>query len=533
MTKVSDLIEQGRREEVWQQFCGFLDLTVPEFMHIQERLLREQLRTIADSPLGQALLGSNVPQSVAAFRQQVPLTTYEDYAAWMDEQREDVLPEKPVAWAHTSGRSGRYKWAPYMPAAYRKMGEVTVAALMLCTARQRGDVHLRKGDVFVYNTPPRPYLTAHAMNSLAQVFDFTLIPPLDVAEDMDFQGRIELSFRMALKTGMDVMGSMSSVMVRIGERFAHGGRTMTFSRDLIHPRVIARIAWGLLRSKLEGRSMLPRDLWKLKGAMAGGTDTSIYRPKLADYWGVEVHEQYGATESGIMATQAWDRRGMYFFPDVAFYEFVPEEEWERSRRDTAYIPRTVLIDEVQPGRPYELVITNLHGGPFLRYRMHDLIVFTSSEEREPSIPMPSFFFKGRSADLIDLAGFTGLIDEKSMWQVLVSTGLVFEEWAIRKEVEDHRPILHLYIELREPVEVEDVRNRVDEILNTSNRFYADVHTILGYRPLRVTLLPRGTFQRYMRRQQAAGADLAHLKPPHLNAPDTVIEQLIAVANSQR
>jgi phenylacetate-coenzyme A ligase PaaK-like adenylate-forming protein len=296
--------------------------------------------------------------------------------------------------------------------------------------------------------------------------------------------------------------------------------------------VIARLIWGLLRSRLENRSLLPRDLWKLKGAVVGGTDTSIYRPKLAEYWGVEVHESYGCTEAGYIATQAWDRRGMYFFPDVAFCEFIPEDEWERSRQDETYIPSTVLLDEIQPGRPYEVVVTNLHGGPFLRYRLHDLIVFSDPEDREPSIHLPSFYFKSRSADLIDLAGFTGLIDERSMWQVLNTTGLAIEEWSARKEIMDGRPMLHLYIELKEPAEAEDVRNRVDETLRASNPFYADIHQILGYDPLRITLLSKGTFRKFMQMQQEAGADLSHFKPPHMNASDAVIRQLLLAADSQ-
>ena len=149
---------------------------------------------------------------------------------------------------------------------------------------------------------------------------------------------------------MDVTASLSSVLMSLGERFAQGGSSLSFSWDMLHPAVLARLARAMVRSKLAKRPMLPRDLWTLKGAMAGGMDTAIYRAKLTEYWGIEVHESYACTEGGMLATQAWDRRGMYFYPDVAFFEFIPLAEWEHWRDDNSYVPSTVLLDEVDAGR---------------------------------------------------------------------------------------------------------------------------------------------------------------------------------------
>jgi hypothetical protein len=42
----------------------------------------------------------------------------------------------------------------------------------------------------------------------------------------------------------------------------------------------------------------------------------------------------------------------------------------------------------------------------------------------------------------------------------------------------------------------------------------------------VELLAPGSFARYTARRQAEGADLAHLKPPHLNASDKVLALLL-------
>lgn len=532
-TRVSDLIRQGRHEEVWQRFCGFLDLTLAEFMAIQERLLREQLQLVGRSKLGRILMGDNPPQDVEEFRRRVRLTTYEDYAPYLNEKREDVLAEKPVAWAHTSGRSGHYKWAPYTAPIFTKMGEAVLTAVILAMARHRGEVRPEPDDVVVYNTAARPYMSGYAIRSLAELFDFRFVPSLEEMEKMSFQERIQASFRMGLRTGIDLIGSISSVLVRIGEEFAKGASGAGFTPTLLHPAVIVRLGRALLRSRLAGRPLLPKDLWRVKGMGVGGMDTAIYRQKLIEYWGVEARESYACTEVGpIMAVQTWVGQGLYFLPDVCFYEFVPEAEWAHWRTEKSYIPQTVLLDGVKVAERYEVVITNFYGGPFLRYRLHDLVRFVSLRDEEAGIELPSMTFAGRDADLIDLAGFTGLIDEKLVWQAIVNTGIAYEEWAIRKELLGEHPGLHLYVELREEgLPAEEVARRVHEALKALNPFYADLESFLEAPPLQVTVLSPGTFLRYMQERQAAGADLAHLKPPHMNASDAVIADLLRASEA--
>ena len=51
--------------------------------------------------------------------------------------------------------------------------------------------------------------------------------------------------------------------------------------------------------------------------------------------------------------------------------------------------------------------------------------------------------------------------------------------------------------------------------------------ILNQVNVQVNLLPQGTFANYMAKRQAEGADLAHLKPPHINPPDAVVSLLTA------
>ena len=50
-------------------------------------------------------------------------------------------------------------------------------------------------------------------------FPLKYIPPLEKAEQMEFQARIEEGFKLALKEGIDLFYGISSVLVKIGEQF--------------------------------------------------------------------------------------------------------------------------------------------------------------------------------------------------------------------------------------------------------------------------------------------------------------------------
>ena len=430
--------------DIWSKYCGFLDLSMPEFMEIQTHLLMEEIELMAGSTIGRKLMGGSMPTSVEEFRGTVPMTVYEDYAPFLDERKEDTLAEKPVCWAHTSGRSGSFKWVPYTKRAYEVLGDSEVSALLLATARRKGEVRAKPGDRGVYNTPPTPYFSGIAARAGAERMGLRFIPPLDVSEKMDFEERIEEGFKMALSTGVDFLGLMTSVLVKVGEAFAERSGGLSFSASMLRPTVLLRIARALLRSRLEKRAMLPRDLWPVKAILCSGTDTAIYRDQIVHLWGQLPYELYACTEGGLIAFQSWNKKGMTFVPYAVFLEFMPEEEWRRNRDDPDYCPNTVLLDEVEAGKCYELVFTSFYGMPFLRYRVGDLVRIVSVSDEAVGIGLPQMLFESRADGIIDLAGFARL-DERTVWQAVANTGLEYADWTIRKEYDRGSPYLHLYL----------------------------------------------------------------------------------------
>jgi hypothetical protein len=50
--------------------------------------------------------------------------------------------------------------------------------------------------------------------------------------------------------------------------------------------------------------------------------------------------------------------------------------------------------------------------------------------------------------------------------------------------------------------------------------------MLGIHPLRVSRLVNGTFRRYQEYQQRQGADMAHMKPPHMSPSEEQMKILL-------
>ena len=75
--------------------------------------------------------------------------------------------------------------------------------------------------------------------------------------------------------------------------------------------------------------------------------------------------------------------------DDVFFEFVPVEDWDRGVRDT------LLLDEIEPGRDYHIVVTTAAG--LLRYHMNDVVRAT---DRIGATPTLAFLRKGRGVTSI-------------------------------------------------------------------------------------------------------------------------------------
>ncbi len=221
---------------------------------------------------------------------------------------------------------------------------------------------------------------------------------------------------------------------------------------------------------------------------------------------------------------------MTLVPTLNFFEFVPEDELVKEDADPNYAPRTQLLDELESGRNYELVLTSLAGGPFVRYRTGDIIRVAAMQSSATGIRLPQIAHYSRRSDLIEIGSFVRMT-ETTIARAIQQAGVGHVDWTARKETDGETPTLRLRIEPRPglaPAEPEAQR-LVHEQLCALDSDWADMESIAGLTPLRVTYLPPGSFEGYTRRRVSQGAELAHLKPVHMNPSNEVVAFLLDAA----
>ena len=504
-----DKLKKNSMKEIWDEYCGFLDLSIDEYMQIQYRLLAEQIESFSSCGLGQKILHGVKPSSVEEFRRSVPLTTYEDYAEILLAKRKDMLPEEPVVWLETTWESGSRpkKLAPYTRGMLDVYTNNILAAMILSTSEEKGRFHIKNGDKGLYGLAPLPYATGLFPLLIEPELDLKFMPSLEEARDLSFTEQNKKGFSTALKLGIDQFFGMSSVVYTITknfEQYASSGNVNLKKLAGIHPGMMSRLMKAKYTCERDKRPIKPKDLFDLKGFVCVGTDTALFKDELEEAWGHRPLEIHGGTEPSCLGTETWNRNGLVFFPDNAFYEFIPKEEMLKSEADPAYIPKTYLMNEVIANQEYEIVLTLFKGGAFMRYRPGDMYRCLRTVSEREGVMLPQFEYIDRVPSVIDIAGFTR-ITEGSIRHVLKMSRLPVGEWFALKEYNgDKRSYMHFYVEvdLETPeaayLNEELIKDHFSAYFRHYDHDYKDLKRLLGVEPLVVTILPCGTLQRFER-----------------------------------
>ena len=508
--RFQEKLHQYTKEEIWEEYCGFLTLTMEEFMSIQNRLLLEQIEVWSASGIGQSILKGKHPRTVEEFGEMVPLTTYEDYATTLLAKQYGALPEDPVVWVQTTWEGGIHpiKTAPYTKAMLDTFKHNVISCMILSTSRKKGEFDVRVTDHLLYSLAPMPYVTGLLPLLLEDEIDIEFFPSVKDAVKMSFKERNKQGFKLGMKKGLEFSFGLGSVLYYVSQSVAAAQTGNKSLKEMLvgtSPKMLWRYLQAKRKCKKERRELLPKDLFQLKGFMCAGTDNRCYKDDLEKMWGVAPLELFAGTEPTCIGCETWNREGVYFFPDACFYEFIPEDELNRNMANPDYQPRTVLWDEVVPGGVYEIVLTVLKGGAFARYRVGDVFRCIGIGSQAEGNTIPRFQFVDRVPQMIDIAGFTR-ITEKSIQQAIQLSRLPIAAWTAKKEfTENYRPYLHLYVELERSnlinsaISIRILQDQLGIYFRYLDQDYEDLKKILGIDPLKITLLKCGTFEMYERR----------------------------------
>ncbi len=495
------------KKEVYDEYCSFLDLNIEQYMQIQNSLLKEQIALWQDTKLAQSILKGKKIESFSDFRKVIPLTTYEDYADILLKRDDEYLPSPASLWIETTWEGGNHpvKVAPYNRAMLETFFTNVCACFLIATGKQRYDFDIKSSYHMLYGLAPLPYATGLLPISLDNQIGIKFLPDVETATSLSFSERNKLGFKQGLFEGIEYFFGLGSVTYYISkslDKMSSQQKSFKYSQFFKNPKRAARLLKGINRAKKENRGLLPKDLFDLKGFVVAGTDNELYKDDLEKMWGVRPLEIFAGTEPTLLGTETYSRKGLVFFPDSCYLEFIPEEETIKYKDDPDHEYTTHTLDEVCENCNYELVISVLKGGAFMRYRVGDIYRCVGLKDKDDNINLPIFKFIDRTKDVIDIAGFTR-ITKNSIDDVIKLSKLDIKDYIACKEIDrNDRPFLHMYVEMSDDamygdaITIEVLKDHLTAYFKYFDSDYADLKKILGIDPLQITILKRRSLSEY-------------------------------------
>ena len=265
------------------------------------------------------------------------------------------------------------------------------------------------------------------------------------------------------------------------------------------------------------------DVWpNLELFMHGGVSFKPYRSqfeRIIPNTGMNYIETYNASEGFFGIQDRLVADDMLLMLDYGiFYEFIPMEEFGKDN------PETILLDEVEVGKNYALVITTNAG--LWRYLVGDTIRFTSTKPYRIQVT-------GRTKLFINAFGEELIIDnaEEAMKRACQATQAVISDYMAcpvfmsEGETGGHEWLIEFE---KEPRNLDHFTQHLDNALKEVNTDYAAKRTNnLTLRMPLIRSMKRGTFYEWLKSKGKIGGQ--H-KVPRLNNDRKHVEEVLALVD---
>jgi hypothetical protein len=465
-----------RLQAVWRDPAG-----------VQERALRRLIAIARDTEFG-FMHGFRSIRSVADYQERVPVRDYGQLRPWLERAvaggESVVWPGRCLDWVKTSGTTSGDKLIPVTPqalAAHRRGGWDA----LLRAAEVVGGRTLMGGPMLFLggSTATRPLRGGGRVGDLSGLvagrlpwgFRGRYSPGVPVAGIPDWEERLEAIAALASAQDIRLLSGMPSWLVILFERIArHGERSGRRRRAL-------------------------GDVWPhLRALIHGGVAFEPYATVFEEWLGRRLPrvEVYPASE-GFVAVQTEATGGLTLMLDYGiFYEFVPVEDLGADK------PRRHTVADVVLGRPYAVVMTTPAG--LYSYVLGDTVRFTA---RDPL----RLVITGRTRHYLNAFGENVIVEEveRAVVRACQRTEAEVVEFTVAPRfpsAEEPRGGHEWLVEFRvEPTEPEDFARILDETLTALNTDYRTKRSgAVGMVAPTVTVLPPGTFHRWMRKAGRLG-----------------------------
>ena len=483
---------------------------------IQHSTLLEKVGRNATSDFGRQHGFAHI-HSVADYRRQVPITTYDGLRPYIQRVLEGDITAlfapgtRVLMFAMTSGTTGQPKRLPITAelfdeykAGWRIWAPAYSATTCICFTERPCNLPATGNNIAPSGVPcgqisglaatTRPWLTQRAF----------LLPAV-ISRIHDPAAKHYTALRLALASGNVGMIATAnpSTLLEFARRVERQSESLirdihdgTLSCDL--PRDVRQALGRRVASRRPARArrlselaerrggLSPRDAWPKLSVLAvwTGGSVNVYLRRLHKLYGHEAVRDHGlsASEGRITVPLSDNSSAGLLDYNHSFFEFIPVSEHDRPN------PTALEGHELVEGEEYYVVLTT--SGGLYRYDIHDIVRCVGFQGQAPVL---EFLSKGKH--------FSSLTGEKlSEHQAIQAVKLSFAELQLPSEAFTLAPVMEerpRYLLLMEPHahcgRAEELARRVQLHLERVNEEYSTKCDGGRLLPVRVREVPAGTW----------------------------------------
>jgi hypothetical protein len=202
-----------------------------------------------------------------------------------------------------------------------------------------------------------------------------------------------------------------------------------------------------------------------------------------------------------------------------FFEFIPIKSETEDEKEI------ISINEVKVGEVYRVIFTNLEAD-LTRYNTSNSFKCIAAGDDVLGIDYPIFKFHSRLDKTISLHNFTR-ITENELLAAFKESKIQCIEFAAKSEIIDGLEYLTLYLETTDCRSKNDIARALNDSLYQTDEAYKDLVDFYNYAPIKVILLPKGVFGKYLTEKAATVSKVGRIE-----MPNEEINKLIQIAKSK-
>lgn len=439
-------------------------------------------------------------QSIADFQQAVPIRDYEDLTPYIEQavagQANVLWPGKPIYFAKTSGTTSGTKYIPITADSIPNHIDSARDALLNYIHETGNSAFLDKKLIFLSGSPELAEkagiktgrLSGIANHHVPAYLRTNQLPSYETNIIDDWETKLDCIINETIHQPMSLISGIPPWVQMYFDRIQE--RTGKPIKDVFPDFSVF---------------------------VYGGVNFDPYRAKLFDSIGrrVDSIETYPASEGFIAFQDSQTEEGLLLLLNSGiFFEFIAADEYFDPS------PRRLTVGEVELGKNYAVILSNNAG--LWGYSLGDTVKFVS---RQPY----RIVVTGRIKHFISAFGEHVIGEEveralQYAMQQHAETEVVEFTVAPMVAPTESLPYHEWLIEFATPPhDVSAFTRDLDRRLTETNVYYNDLIAGSILRPLKLTSLSRGAFQRYMKSQGKLGGQN---KVPRLSNDRKIAEEIL-------